>query len=108
MIVLGIGVQLVGVTAMMLAAKYQESYPPEVRDFIYISDKAYNRKQILRMVSGSGCFHKNKSHRLGSLHSFVQGYAPFASVLFSKNPVCQVQTKQHLQQMVACWERVGD
>jgi cyclin B len=41
--------QLVGVTAMLIAAKYEEVYPPEVRDFEYISAKAYSREEILRM-----------------------------------------------------------
>jgi cyclin B len=41
--------QLVGVTAMFLASKYEEIYAPECRDFVYISDKAYTREQILAM-----------------------------------------------------------
>ena len=41
--------QLVGVTAMFLASKYEEIYAPECRDFVYISDKAYSREQILAM-----------------------------------------------------------
>lgn len=41
--------QLVGVTAMLLASKYEEIWAPEVRDFVYISDKAYTREQILEM-----------------------------------------------------------
>lgn len=41
--------QLVGVTAMLLAAKYEEIYAPEVRDFIYISAKTYTRDEILKM-----------------------------------------------------------
>eukprot|EP00238_Polyblepharides_amylifera_P014777 CAMPEP_0196575376 /NCGR_PEP_ID=MMETSP1081-20130531/4869_1 /TAXON_ID=36882 /ORGANISM="Pyramimonas amylifera, Strain CCMP720" /LENGTH=419 /DNA_ID=CAMNT_0041893659 /DNA_START=206 /DNA_END=1465 /DNA_ORIENTATION=- len=41
--------QLVGVTAMLIAAKYEEIWAPEVRDFVYISDKAYTRQQILQM-----------------------------------------------------------
>jgi len=41
--------QLVGVTAMLIASKYEEIYAPEVRDFVYISDKAYDRAQILKM-----------------------------------------------------------
>lgn len=41
--------QLVGVTAMFIAAKYEEIYAPEVKDFVYISDKAYAREEILRM-----------------------------------------------------------
>ncbi|KAF8073024.1 CYCB2-3 [Scenedesmus sp. PABB004] len=39
--------QLVGVTAMLVASKYEEIWAPEVRDFVYISDKAYTRAQIL-------------------------------------------------------------
>jgi len=43
--------QLVGCTAMLVASKYEEIYAPEVRDFVYISDKAYTRDQILMMES---------------------------------------------------------
>lgn len=39
----------VGVTAMLIASKYEEIWAPEVRDFVYISDKAYTRDQILNM-----------------------------------------------------------
>jgi cyclin B len=39
--------QLVGVTAMLIASKYEEIYAPEIRDFVYISDKAYTKEQIL-------------------------------------------------------------
>lgn len=41
--------QLVGITAMLLASKYEEIYSPELRDFIHIADKAYTREEILRM-----------------------------------------------------------
>jgi len=44
--------QLVGVTAMLLASKYEEIWAPEVRDFVYISDKAYTRDQILDCEKG--------------------------------------------------------
>lgn len=36
--------QLVGVTAMLIASKYEEIYAPEVRDFVYITDKAYSKE----------------------------------------------------------------
>lgn len=39
--------QLVGVTAMFIASKFEEIHPPEVRDFVYITDKTYNRLQII-------------------------------------------------------------
>ena len=41
--------QLVGVTCLLLASKYEEIYPPEVRDLVYVTDKAYTKQQILRM-----------------------------------------------------------
>ncbi len=42
-------IQKVGVTAMLIASKYEEIWAPEVRDYVYISDKAYTRDQILSM-----------------------------------------------------------
>lgn len=41
--------QLVGVTAMFIASKYEEMYCPEVGDFAYITDKAYSKAEIRRM-----------------------------------------------------------
>nr|PNR48423.1 hypothetical protein PHYPA_012899 [Physcomitrium patens] len=41
--------QLVGVTAMLLAAKYEEIWAPEVNDFVHISDNAYSREEVLTM-----------------------------------------------------------
>ncbi|KAA8492954.1 Cyclin-B2-2 [Porphyridium purpureum] len=41
--------QLVGITSMLIASKYQEIYPPEVQDFVYIADNAYSSTEVLRM-----------------------------------------------------------
>lgn len=41
--------QLVGVTALLIACKYEEIYPPEVRDCVYITDNAYTRQDVLDM-----------------------------------------------------------
>lgn len=41
--------QLVGVTAMFIACKYEEMYCPEIGDFAYITDKAYTKTEIRRM-----------------------------------------------------------
>lgn len=41
--------QLVGVTAMFLASKYEEMYPPEISDFAYVTDSAYTTAQIRDM-----------------------------------------------------------
>jgi hypothetical protein len=34
---------------MLIASKYEEIWAPEVRDFVFISDRAYTRDQILNM-----------------------------------------------------------
>lgn len=39
--------QLVGVTAMHIAWKYEEIYPPEASDFVYITDNAYSKTDLL-------------------------------------------------------------
>mmetsp|Transcript_41261 Transcript_41261/g.94952 ORF Transcript_41261/g.94952 Transcript_41261/m.94952 type:complete len:328 (+) Transcript_41261:54-1037(+) len=41
--------QLVGVTAMLIASKYEEVYPPEISQFVYISDKACSGQDIVNM-----------------------------------------------------------
>ena len=41
--------QLVGVTAMLIASKYEEMYAPEIADFVYITDNAYSKADIRRM-----------------------------------------------------------
>lgn len=39
--------QLVGITCLMIAAKYEEIYPPPIGDFVYITDNAYRKQEIL-------------------------------------------------------------
>ncbi|OAY57925.1 G2/mitotic-specific cyclin S13-7 [Manihot esculenta] len=41
--------QLVGISSMLIACKYEEIWAPEVGDFICISDNAYTREQVLAM-----------------------------------------------------------
>ena len=41
--------QLAGVSAMLLASKYEEMYAPEIGDFVYITDNAYDKSQIRKM-----------------------------------------------------------
>lgn len=41
--------QLVGVTCMLIASKYEEIYAPIVNDFVYITDNAYSKPEILSM-----------------------------------------------------------
>jgi len=41
--------QLVGVSCMWIASKYEEMYAPEINDFVYITDNAYTSLEIRTM-----------------------------------------------------------
>ena len=41
--------QLLGISSMLLASKYEEIYAPETKDFVYISDNAYSKDDIFKM-----------------------------------------------------------
>lgn len=38
-----------GVTALLLASKYEEMYSPDIADFVYITDNAYNSAEVREM-----------------------------------------------------------
>jgi len=41
--------QLVGIVCLLIAAKYEEIYPPGVGEFAFITNDSYTKKQVLRM-----------------------------------------------------------
>ncbi|GAB6025909.1 hypothetical protein CHUAL_011881 [Chamberlinius hualienensis] len=41
--------QLVGTSCLLIAAKFEEIYPPETDEFVFITDNTYNQSQVLRM-----------------------------------------------------------
>lgn len=41
--------QLLGVTAMVIAGKYQEIYPPPIEDYIHLSDGACTKDQVVAL-----------------------------------------------------------
>ncbi|CAG0919913.1 unnamed protein product [Notodromas monacha] len=41
--------QLLGTTAMFIAAKVEEIYPPESEEFVFITDNTYSKEQLLKM-----------------------------------------------------------
>lgn len=53
--------QLVGVTALFLACKYEEVSVPVVQDLILISDKAYTGMEVLEMVIKISFCHSSPS-----------------------------------------------
>jgi cyclin B len=67
--------QLVGVTCMLLASKHEEIYPPEIKDFVHVTDKAYTKQEILDMeVSALNVlgFQLGSPSPLGFLHRMVK------------------------------------
>lgn len=36
-------------TSLLIACKYEEIYPPELKDFVFITDKAYTKDDVLAM-----------------------------------------------------------
>ncbi|KAJ1379368.1 Cyclin-like [Sesbania bispinosa] len=41
--------QLLGVSSMLIASKYEEIKPPEVEDFCYITDNTYSKEEVVAM-----------------------------------------------------------
>ena len=41
--------QLLGVSALFIAGKYNDIYPPESKDYSYITDDAYTKKEVVEM-----------------------------------------------------------
>ena len=65
--------QLVGVTALLLASKYEEIYPPTLDDLVHICDGAYTDKEILKMEVGIlRCLQYNMT--VPSAHVFLVRY----------------------------------
>ena len=40
---------MVGIASMFAASKYEEIYAPSVKDFVYVTDKAYSIGEVLEM-----------------------------------------------------------
>ncbi|KAJ0231038.1 Cyclin-A2-4 [Hirschfeldia incana] len=43
--------QLLGVTCMLIASKYEEIYAPRIEEFCFITDNTYTREEVLEMES---------------------------------------------------------
>lgn len=41
--------QLLGVTCMFIAAKFEEIYVPNIQDFVYVAANIFTKKDVLRM-----------------------------------------------------------
>ncbi|VFQ78280.1 unnamed protein product [Cuscuta campestris] len=43
--------QLLGISCMLIASKYEEIQPPHVEDFVYITDNTYTKVEVIAMES---------------------------------------------------------
>jgi hypothetical protein len=39
--------QLIGITALFLASKYEEIYPPDLKEFVLVCDNTYTAEEII-------------------------------------------------------------
>ncbi|XP_011640930.2 G2/mitotic-specific cyclin-B [Pogonomyrmex barbatus] len=91
--------QLVGVTAMFIASKYEEMYSPDISDFVYITDKAYSKADILHMEM---IIVKNLDYSFGRplpLH-FLRRYSKAGKAL----PIHHTMAKYFLEQSLIHYE----
>jgi hypothetical protein len=40
---------ILGVTALLIATKYEEIYPPELKDLLSVSENKFTRQEVLSM-----------------------------------------------------------
>ena len=59
---------------MFIASKYEEIYPPDLRDFVYVTDKAYTKSQILNM-EGRILSNLNFNVTVSSSYLFLQRFS---------------------------------
>jgi len=80
--------QLVGITSMLIASKYEEIYAPECNDFVYISDGAYTKQQILHMEQTIlNTLNFNITHP-SSLH-FLRRYSKAGGSDYTLHTICK-------------------
>jgi len=71
--------QLLGVSCMLLACKYEEIHTPVVDDFVYITDSTYKREEILKMELQALSVLKF-SLTISTVKNFVQRFLLIAEV----------------------------
>jgi cyclin B len=80
--------QLLGVTTLLVASKYEEIYAPETRDFVYISDNVYSQEEIFKMealICTVLKFEFSYPSMLGFLAHFLKILHPNREFIFFSN-----------------------
>lgn len=91
--------QLVGVAALFIACKFEEVYPPEVRDFVYITDNAYNREQVLKMET-SILTALNYEVLVPTVHHFLSRYLNCIRASERTRLVANYYSERNLQEAI--------
>ncbi|CAD7950337.1 unnamed protein product [Amoebophrya sp. A120] len=83
--------QLMGGTCMLIAAKYEEYRPPEVKEICYIMDNAYKREDVLEMevqILNTLKFSITSASPLQFLDFYAKGYCARESEIHSLAQFC--------------------
>ena len=43
--------QLLGITSMFIAGKYEDIYPPDIKQFLFMTNNAYKREELIKLES---------------------------------------------------------
>jgi cyclin A len=106
--------QLIGITCMLLASKYEEIYPPSVDDFVYIADNTYTRSEVLRMetvllntlkfslTSATTWEFARRFCKLGNLDAKTTCFANYLTELFLQEPTHLLQLPSKVAAGACC------
>jgi len=64
----------VALAAMLIATKYEEIYPPLLKDYVFISDQMYSAEEILEMEK-SILFQLDFDIQLTSAYRFLERFS---------------------------------
>jgi len=87
--------QLVGVSAMLVASKFEEVYCPEISDFVYITDNAYTDEEIRATeldILNTLCFDFSKPFSL----TFLRRYSKAGDVDLLQHTLAKYTLEQAL------------
>ena len=68
--------QLLGITALMISCKHEEIDLPKIDDFIYITDNAYIKDQVIKMEYACWVYYRNLTL------NYIEGYLMIILIYF--------------------------
>lgn len=71
--------QLLGITTLFIASKYEEIYPPHIKEYIRVCDKAFTEEELIEMEAGVINSLKFKLTSSSSLR-FIERYSRVAKL----------------------------